>query len=130
MHIKKAVGIWMDHSKAFVVATLDGSSTGEFNLIKKISTEHHESEQYKNEKVELSKSKLELKKFFKEIEKELNDESDIFIFGPGTAQEELKNHLNESHLFRDKNIVLGSSDHLHVNQIIARVKEHFEGKQS
>jgi stalled ribosome rescue protein Dom34 len=128
MNKKKVVGIWMDHGHAYVVATQDGSPTGDFNLIKKISSEHHESEQYKNEKVELSKSKLELKKFFKEIEKELNDESDIFIFGPGTAQEELRNHLNESHLFRDKNIVLGSADHLQVNQIITKVKEHFEGK--
>ena len=127
MNNKKVVGMWMDHSKAFIIATADGSSTGEFSLIKKIEAGHHDSEHYKNEKVELSKDKLELKKFFTAIEHEINDESDIFIFGPGTAQEELRNHLNESHIFKTKNIVLGKADHLQVNEIISKVKEHFRG---
>ena len=127
MNKKKVVGIWMDHSHAYVVATSDGSPTGDFSLIKKIEAEHHKSDNYKNERVELSKEKLELKKFFKEIANEINDESDIFIFGPGTAQEELRNYLTEAHHLNPRKIDLGTADHLTINQIIARVKSHFEG---
>jgi stalled ribosome rescue protein Dom34 len=127
MNKKKVVGIWMDHSTAYVVATPDGSPTGDFSLIKKIDADHHKSDNYKNERVELSKEKLELKKFFKELANEINDESDIFIFGPGTAQEELRNYLHDVHSLNPKNIELASADHLSVNQIVAKVKSHFEG---
>ncbi|MEP7323048.1 MAG: hypothetical protein ABI761_14080 [Saprospiraceae bacterium] len=127
MNKKKVVGIWMDHGHAYVVATQDGSATGDFSLIKKIESEHHRSENYKNEKVELSKSKLELKKFFKEIANEISDETDIFIFGPGTAQEELRNFLNDAHSLNPKKIELATADHITINQIIAKVKLHFEG---
>ena len=74
----------MDHSKAFCSRYFGWIAQGEFNLIKKISTEHHDSEKIKT-KSRTFKIKAELKKFFKKkIEKELNDESD-FHLRPGTA---------------------------------------------
>lgn len=122
----KVVGVWMDNKHALVVGTENRSKTGDFELIKKIECDDHEGENYKNEKVSLSREALENKKYYKEIAQEIDDCHSIYIFGPGKAQEQFKNVLEDMGQFKGKNIELGSSDKLSLNQIIDRVKAHFD----
>ena len=49
----------------------------------------------------------------------------IFIIGPGTAQEELRNFLNKDQHFTKKEIEIGSADSLTMNEMIAKVRSHF-----
>ena len=119
---KKVIGVWMDFQHAYVIGT-DGA---DYTVLKAIKRDGHEEDNYKNEKVELSKDKLELKKYFKAIADEIEQADVIFIFGPGKAQEEFKNALQDVQQFNAKDIVLGTSDKISSKQMVARVKEHFD----
>lgn len=119
---KKVLGVWMDFQHAYVIGT-DGA---DYATLKTIKREGHEEDDYKNERVELSKEKLELKKYFKAIADEIDQAHVLFIFGPGKAQEEFKNALQDVHQFNGKDIVLGTSDKISAKQMVARVKEHFD----
>jgi hypothetical protein len=125
---KKVVSVWMDNKQAFIISTPNRTIGGEYAVIKKILRGGHKDDDYKNERVELSKDSLELKKYFKAIAEEIDQDDAIYIFGPGKSQEELKNVLEDNHLFKSKDITLGSSDKLSTAKMIARVKDHFDGE--
>ena len=124
---KKVVGVWMDFQHAFIISTDNRTTGADYAMLKKIERDGHEDDNYKNERVELSKDKSELKKYFKAIADEIDQDHSIFIFGPGKAQEEFKNALEDNQHFASKDIVLGTSDKISVNQMVAKVKDHFEG---
>ena len=124
---KKVVGVCMDYQRAVVISTDSRKIGADFEKQKEIDRDGHEEEQYKNERVELSKEKLELKRYFKAIADEIDQDDAIFIFGSGKAQEEFKNFLAEMHQFSSKEIILGTSDKISVKQMIAKTKDHFEG---
>jgi stalled ribosome rescue protein Dom34 len=123
---KKVVGVWMDNKHAFIISSADRKIGGDFDMIKKIERHEHNDDYYKNERVELAKDTQEIKKYFKAIADEIDQDQAIYIFGPGKAQEEFKNVLKENHHFDSKIIELGTSDKLSTNQMIAKVKAHFE----
>jgi hypothetical protein len=125
---KKVVGVWMDHHHAFVISTPDQHAEGEYDVVKKIARHEHDSSNYKNEKVDLAKGSQEQKKYFKAISDQINHAEAIYIFGPGTAQEEFKNTLGHDHHYNGKEILLGTSDKITDNQMIAQVRDHFHGK--
>ena len=95
-------------------------------MVKKIDRQEHTDKNYKNERFELAKNTLEIKKYFKAITDEFTHDNAIFIFGQGKAQEELKNALKQIHILKTKTIELGTSAKISINQIIARVAEYFE----
>jgi hypothetical protein len=123
---KKITGVWMDNKHAFIISTANRNTGSEYAMLKKIDRETHEDEKYKNERFELAKEKMELKKYFKALADEVEKDEVIFIFGPGKIQEEFKNVLKDNHLFKSKTIEIGSSAKLSINQMITRVMEHFE----
>jgi predicted nuclease with TOPRIM domain len=125
---KKVIGVWLNNKNAFIIGTADRKIGSEFSLLKKIDRTNHDDEHYKNERFELAKEKQELKVFYKAISEEIDSVEVIFIFGPGKAQEELKNVLKDMPKFKTKIIEMGTSDKISTHQMIARVKEHFEGK--
>ena len=127
---KNVVGVWMDSKHAFIISTPDRKTGGKYEMLKKIEREEHSDENYKNERFELGKNTQELKKYFKAIIDEIDQDHAIFIFGPGKAQEELKNVLKDNNQFKSKEIVLGTSDKISINQMIAKVSQHFEDKAS
>jgi hypothetical protein len=125
---KKIVGIWMDNKQAFIISTADRKTGGDYQMLKKIERKSHTDENYKNERFELAKDTQELKHYYKALTAEIDHDDAIYIFGPGKSQEEFKNILKDIHLFKSKEIVLGSFDKMSTKQMAARVKEHFEGK--
>jgi hypothetical protein len=125
---KSVVGIWMDQKHAIVISTPNRKPNGTYEMIKKIERGDHSNDVYKNESAELKKDTAETKKYHKAIIAEIDQADAIYIFGPGKAQEELKNVLSDMHQFKSKHIELGTSDKMSVNQMIARVRDHFDGK--
>ena len=122
---KNVVGLWLDHKHAFIIRTADRKIGGTYEMVKKIDREVHTDENYKNEQFELAKNNAEIKKYFKAITDEIVQDHVIFIFGPGKAQEEFKNVLKDILTFKNKEIAVGKSDKLSINQMIARVVAHF-----
>jgi stalled ribosome rescue protein Dom34 len=124
----KVCGVWMDSKHAIVIATENRVVHGEFEIITTVECGDHEGADYKNEKVEHSKDSQEQKKYFKTIASHIHEDQVIYVFGPGKAQEQFKNYLEDQHKFKSKEITLGTSDKITNNEMIAKVKSFFEGK--
>jgi stalled ribosome rescue protein Dom34 len=122
---KKVIGIWIDNNRAYLFGTPGNSAKGEFSLIEKIEIDDHKDDIYKNDKAELNKERQEIRKTYREIENHANNMDVLYIFGPGKAQEQLKNHLEENHHFKNKEITLGSAAQLTVKQMTDHLENHF-----
>jgi stalled ribosome rescue protein Dom34 len=127
MSNKKVIGVWMDSTQAHIIATNDGSASGEFGIIAEIKSGNHEDARYKNEKSDMAREHEDQKKFFKEIASHITDANTIFVFGPGQAQEQFHNFLDDYQNFNTKKIELGTANKLTHNEMIAKVRIHFEG---
>jgi hypothetical protein len=124
---KKVVGVWMDYQRAVIISTASRKATGDYGVMKEIGRGDHDGEEFKNESQDLKKDTAELKKYYKAIADEIDQDDCIYIFGPGKSQEELKNILEDHHAFRGKEIKLGTSDKMSEKQMVARVESYFEG---
>jgi stalled ribosome rescue protein Dom34 len=124
---KKVVGVWMDYKHAVIIAAEHFAASGNFSVLEKVVCDNHDDDVFKNEKVNQSKETQELKKYFKEIAGHIDEAASIYIFGPGKSQEQFKNFLEDYQNFKNKDIELGTSDKISENQMVAKVKEHFEG---
>lgn len=121
---KKVAGVWLDKDHAYIIRTADYSADGQFEVHEKIKPIHH-GERSGSEHTHHQKEAQALKKLFEEIEKPIAMADAIYIFGPGKAQEQLKNYLSEKKPFQSKEIVLGTAQHQTHNQLIAQVRDHF-----
>jgi stalled ribosome rescue protein Dom34 len=123
MSNKNQSGVWMDNNHAFIISQNEGS----FEVTASIQCDDHEGATYKNDRVEQSKDNQETKKYFKEIAGHISDAHSIFIVGPGKAQEQFKNFLEDYQNFNTKELALGSSDKISQAEMIELVKNHFGG---
>ncbi len=124
-HAKQYAGVWMDNSEAFIISD-SGEKSEDFKISGKVSSAAHMgggSEHAMNN----AKTNDTLK-FFKSISKQLLDFDEIFVFGPGKAQEQFRNHLKDDFQFNNKPISIDSADQLTDPQLIARVREFFKNK--
>lgn len=122
---KKLVGVWIDHKHAYIIGTPDRSNHGEYDVVKKLSAQHH-SDHSSSENAHHNKVAQEIHKLYEDVTHQLTGDDSIFITGPGTAQEELKNFLKQNQHFHNKEIQLGTSDHPTGNQMIAEIRNHFK----
>ena len=121
---KKVAGVWIDHKHAYIISTSDRKNEGTYEVIKKIEAEHH-TDKSSSESVHHNKENQELKGFYQQVSTQLEGDDALFIVGPGKAQEELKNFLQQKQNFKNKEIELGTADHLSMNEMIAKIRTHF-----
>lgn len=123
MSDKKLAGLWIDGRKAIVVTNHDGQDVSEFEVKQIVfaDVQHGNS----NENAANNVEQTNKSKFFKEIEKVITNSTDLYITGPGTSQEELRNHLLETPQYKNLNIKLGTASQLSEEQVLEEVKSHF-----
>lgn len=121
---KKVAGLWIDGTKAIVVTNHDSQDVTEFAVVDTVKAEiqHGNSSENAANNAEQS-NKL---KFYKEIEKLITNSTELYITGPGTSQEELKNHLLETPQYKNLNIKLGTAQQMSEEQVLEEVKAHFQ----
>ena len=120
---KKVAGLWIDGRKAIVVTNHDGQDVSEFEVREtvKADVQHGNS----NENAANNVEQTNKVKFFKEIEKIITNSTDLYVTGPGTSQEELRNHLLDTPQYKNLNIKLGTDSQLSEDQVLEEVKSHF-----
>jgi len=120
---KKLAGLWIDGRKAIVVTNHNAKEVTEFAVRETVKAEvqHGNSSENAANNAEHT-NRL---KFYKEIEKLLTNSTDLFITGPGTSQEEFRNHLLETPQYKNLNITLGTDSQLSDEQVLEEVKTHF-----
>ncbi|MBN9336883.1 MAG: hypothetical protein J0I88_03425 [Chryseobacterium sp.] len=120
---KKVAGLWIDGRKAIVVTNHNAQEVTDFAVreVVKADVQHGNS----NENAAHNVEQTNRSKFYKEIEKLITNSTDLYITGPGTSQEELRNHLLETPQYKNLNIKLGTDSQLSEEQVLEEVKKHF-----
>ena len=119
--LQQCAGVWLDNQHALLITADEGSGTfAVSNKIKAAANFGGGSEHSIN-----NAKQADTVKYFKAIAAALASYQQIFIFGPGKAQEQLQNHLQEDSQFKNKKISIASGNDLTEPQVIAQVREHF-----
>ena len=107
----KQLGVWMDHSSAVLIEIYNHNLFSREIVLKPVALEKvnvdthevrlHSKEQIHNQSV-----------FFKEISDEIRNYSDVLLFGPTDAKNELSNLLKADHNFDAIDIGIRTTDKL------------------
>jgi len=120
----KRLGLWMDHSRANLMALTPNPIE-----IKTISSEFtndvREETLSKSEDIMHNKEQHKQSEFYKKLMDEIRNYEDVLIFGPTTAKSELHNLLMADHLFKKINIEVRTSDKLSEHEQKEFVKDYF-----
>jgi len=122
---RKFVGVWLDHAHAMVITTEDQTGYGDYAIHTKVEFHGHAAHG-SSEHADHHKKQAEAVKYYREVSKHIEAFDDILLFGPGTAQEELFNHLREDKHFQGKKLSIDSAGKLTDNQMIAFVRDFFK----
>jgi stalled ribosome rescue protein Dom34 len=124
----KLVGIWIDHTNAWIVRYDKGIETiqrlesqigprvKETGGTRMTRVPHHKIEGHRHEQA---------KKFYQEIISKMGDVSDLLLMGPSSAKEELKTYLAKHKSLSEKVRDTIPADHMTERQIAARVRKFF-----
>ncbi|WP_027386478.1 hypothetical protein [Chryseobacterium gregarium] len=123
MSDKKLAGLWMDTEKAIVAKNHDAQNAFMFFLCSPVKAEiqHGNSSENAGNNAE----RTNRVKFFKEIEHLLTNSQEVYVTGPGTVQEEFKKYLHDTAQFKDLKITLDTAQQMSEEQVLEKVKEHF-----
>lgn len=113
----------MDKEKAIVVKNHDAQNAFKFFLCSPVKAiiQHGNS----NENAAHNAEQTNKAKYFKEIEHLLINSQEVYVTGPGTIQEEFKNHLQETAQFKNVKVTLDTAQQMSDEQVLEKVKEHF-----
>lgn len=125
MKTQKNLGIWMDHSIAYIMEMKNDSIITAV-VKSEFTSQERKHSLAKNENLMHHKQHDLIASYFKEIEDHIQGFDEVILFGPGNAKNELFNHLANNPLFGNVEITVSSSDKLTENQRKAYVKDHFE----
>jgi stalled ribosome rescue protein Dom34 len=124
MKTTKKLGIWMDHSiaylmeftsKHFEIETIESKLT---NQQKNISLAEYES-------LIKSKEKKQLSDYYKKIGETIKNYKRVILFGPSNAKVELFDFLSEDERFLKIKFEIKNTDKMTANQQHTFVKEYF-----
>ena len=125
MKSSKKLGIWMDHSIAYIMKVTNNSIDASILEIGS-SLPAREQNMGVHERQRHNKEQAEQSVFFKSLSDVIKDYEDVLLFGPTGAKTELLNLLKDNHHFDNIKIVIKSADKMTENQRHLFVKEYFK----
>jgi hypothetical protein len=121
----KKLGIWMDHSNAYLMEL-----TNDIIVTNRIVSEltNHEAEYnfYKGEKLIHKKEQHLQLSYYKKIGNVIKKYQDVVLFGPTDAKNELLNLVKTDHLFEGIKIEVKNSDKMTEDQMQIYIREYFK----
>lgn len=125
MKDKRQLGIWMDHSIAYLIeVTSDGiiskmmeSESNHTEIVENLTENGHHLQQ---------RGVNQQKIYYERLSDVIKEYDEVVLFGPGVAKNELINILNENHHFDKIKIEIVQKDKMTENQQVAFVKEYFK----
>ena len=124
IHQKKYVGVWMDHAIANVMVYVADHITTT-RIVNEFTHQQKEESLSKSEKLMHHKEQQDQAAFYEAITTQIQDFSEILLFGPTNAKSELANLLKANHRFDDTMIIIETTDKLNEHQQVASVTKHF-----
>ena len=125
MKSTKRLGIWMDHSIAYLMELTNDTIVT--NTIESQSElQENEENLNKDESHMLNKEQRLLLAYYKKLIDIIKNYEEILLFGSTEAKNELLNLIKDDHHFEKIKIEVKSADKMTENQRQAFVKEYFK----
>ena len=121
----KQIGIWMDHSTAFL-KEVSGKGILTHIIPSEFTRYAKESSLEKNENLMHNKENQQQGAYYKKIADVLKTYEEIVLFGPTDAKNELLNLLKAERLFDNKSIEAVNSDKMTEAQMEVFVRDYFK----
>ncbi|MFA7231134.1 MAG: hypothetical protein WC071_07670 [Victivallaceae bacterium] len=137
----KKTGIWIDHQEA-VIVSLENRQATVTRINSNADSHYHPSGGCKSsgslvaqavskEKTADNRLKHQLHLFYINVINTVNNDDNIFIFGPGEAKQEfLKEIENKKTVLFSKIVEIETCDRITENQIVAKVKFFYRNVMS
>jgi hypothetical protein len=136
--MSKKTGIWIDHSRAYIVSLENEKehvSTIESKVGRKVRLSGgsrtkvpygpqdiaHEGRRYR-------KYKQQLKSYYEKVCKKVGDTESLYIFGPGEAKTELRKHMEGLKHTAPPIVGMDSADKMTRGQLVARVRDYYRSE--
>ncbi len=125
---KQYAGVFLDNDKAMIITANSNNESGDYAIQDRVKAK--ESHGGGSEHSMNNAKQSDSLKYFKTLSTRLLNYDEILVFGPGKAQEQFQNHLNEDAQFKNKKISIDSAEQLTEPQMVAVVRDFFKLRQS
>jgi hypothetical protein len=123
----KQLGIWMDHSNAYLMELKNGAIVTDIVRSEFAQQDNGYYMRY-HEKSYHNKEQQQQSDYYKKLRDFIKNYQEVVLFGPTDAKAELLNQLKGDHLFEKIKIEVQQSDQMNENQRQVFVREYFEKK--
>ncbi|GGD80259.1 hypothetical protein GCM10011514_50370 [Emticicia aquatilis] len=120
----KYLGVWMDHSIAYLM-NFSEMPTATTTIKSKSANDENDHSQSKGENKMHNIEQHQQAEYYKELSEVIINYEEVVLFGPTNAKVELMNILKEDHHFDHIKIEVKSADKMTDNQQLAFVKDYF-----
>jgi hypothetical protein len=132
--MKSSIGVWIDKTKAMIISPerIIETIPSEIDIRPRIEGQGKEYGRLGSQFLSLEKSKqnrLQQQeiKFLKKVCKEIKAYEQILIYGPAQMKNKLEQYIIEDHSMKDKFVEVRKTEKMTENQLVAFVREFFEG---
>ena len=121
----KQLGIWMDHSNAYLLEIINDTIETD-RVVSELSDPEAEFNFYKGEKLINKKERHLQLRYYKKLGEIIKKYQEVVLFGPTDAKSELLNLLKTDHLFEDIKTEVINSGKMTESQMHTFVREYFK----
>jgi stalled ribosome rescue protein Dom34 len=120
---KLKAGVWLDSHTAVIIDNTSENINDDYAIQHKVKGNgpHSGGSEHSMNNAKQSDNM----KYYKSISTLLLKYDQIFLFGPGKAQEQFFNYLKEDAQFKTKQMTIANTQQLTEPQIIAKVRDRF-----
>ena len=137
---KNYAGLWIDHRQAVIVSITDDGETikrMDSDIERKVrlsggsrtAKTPYGPQQVSVDGKQQERINRQLRQYYQQIIRRIQDAAKILILGPGEAKTELKKEMEKSKELASKKITVEPADKMTERQIAARVRQFFTGSQ-
>jgi hypothetical protein len=121
----KQLGIWMDHSNAYLMELTNGTIVT--NVVEsKFEQQDNGYDMKYHEKSYHNKEQQQQSDYYKKLRDSIRNYQEVVLFGPTDAKAELLNQLKGDHLFDKIKIEVQQSDKMNEQQRHDFLREYFK----
>jgi hypothetical protein len=125
MENTKKLGIWMDHSNAYLMELKNGAIVTDIVKSEFAKQDNGYYMRY-HEKSYHNKEQHQQSVYYKKLRDSIRNYQEVVLFGPTDAKTELLNQLKGDHLFENIKIEVQQSDKMTESQMQTFIIEYFK----
>ena len=134
--MKKYIGLWIDHEKAYIVTVAGEQVTTSFlesevegrskpSAGSRSKKSPYGPQDVSSERKTEGRRGQQLSRYYREVMGIIGDADRVLIFGPGEARIELEKEIKKSKQFAARVMAVEPADKMTENQMAAKVKKFF-----